>query len=39
MHICMVMAGDEEGGLEKHVIELANGLIKLNHRVCLFAHE
>ena len=21
MHICMVMAGDEEGGLEKHVID------------------
>lgn len=39
MHICMVMAGDEEGGLEKHVIELANGLIKLKHRVSLIAHE
>lgn len=38
MHICMVMAGDEEGGLEKHVVELVNGLVKLNHQVSLIAH-
>ena len=34
----MVMAGDEEGGLEKHVIEMANGLVQLGHRVSLIAH-
>ncbi|WP_347474015.1 glycosyltransferase [Acinetobacter thermotolerans] len=39
MHICMVMAGDEEGGLEKHVVEMANGLVQLGHQVSLIAHE
>ncbi|MVF11730.1 glycosyltransferase [Ketobacter sp. MCCC 1A13808] len=26
MKVCMLLAGDEEGGLEKHVMELANAL-------------
>ncbi|NWK53156.1 glycosyltransferase [Acinetobacter sp. SwsAc5] len=39
MHICLVMAGDEDGGLEKHVVELANGLVKYGHKVTLIAHE
>lgn len=39
MHICMVMAGDEEGGLEKHVVELANGLAQNGQIVTLIAHE
>ena len=26
MKVCMLLAGDEEGGLEKHVLELANAL-------------
>ena len=38
MHICMVMAGDEEGGLEKHVIEMANGLVQQGQQVTLIAH-
>lgn len=39
MHICMVMAGDEEGGLEKHVVELANGLVQQGQNVTLIAHQ
>ncbi|NDM33253.1 glycosyltransferase [Acinetobacter baumannii] len=39
MHICMVMAGDEEGGLEKHLVELANGLAQAGQKVTLIAHE
>lgn len=39
MHICMVMAGDEEGGLEKHVVELAQGLQQRGHHVTVIAHE
>ncbi|WP_407308051.1 glycosyltransferase [Acinetobacter sp.] len=38
MHICMVMAGDEEGGLEKHVIEMVNGLVQQGQQVTLIAH-
>jgi glycosyltransferase involved in cell wall biosynthesis len=38
MHICLVMAGDEEGGLEKHVVELANGLQTYGHTVTVIAH-
>ncbi len=26
MKVCMLMAGDEEGGLEQHFVELANGI-------------
>lgn len=39
MHICIVMAGDEEGGLEKHVVELAHGLQTRGHKVTVIAHE
>lgn len=39
MKICLVMAGNEEGGLEKHVVELANGLVRYGHTVSLIAHE
>lgn len=38
MHICMVMAGDEEGGLEKHAIEMVNGLVQQGQQVTLIAH-
>lgn len=34
----MVMAGDEEGGLEKHVIEMVNGLVQQGQQVTLIAH-
>lgn len=37
--ITMVMAGNEEGGLEKHVIELSNGLASRGYKVCVIAHE
>ena len=37
--ITMVMAGDEEGGLEKHVIELSNGLASRGYQVSVIAHE
>lgn len=37
MRITLVMASAEDGGLEKHVIELANGLAKM-HKVSLIAH-
>ncbi len=36
--ITLVMAGNEEGGLEKHVVELANGLVGLQHQVSVIAH-
>lgn len=38
MRITLVMASAEDGGLEKHVIELANGLSQ-NNEVSLIAHE
>lgn len=38
MKVTLVMAGDEEGGLEKHVVELAHGLMK-HHQVTVIAHE
>ena len=37
MKITLVMASDEEGGLEKHVLELAEGLAEF-HSVTLIAH-
>lgn len=37
MRITLVMASAEDGGLEKHVIELANGLSR-EHDVTLIAH-
>lgn len=39
MHICMVMAGNEEGGLEKHTVELANALVRAGQTVTLIAHQ
>ena len=39
MNICQVLAGDEEGGLETHVIDLANGLAGLGDNVTVVAHE
>lgn len=36
--ITVVMAGDEEGGLEKHVIELSNGLAARGYEVSVIAH-
>lgn len=36
--ITLVMAGDEEGGLEKHVVELSNGLAARGYAVTLIAH-
>lgn len=36
--ITVVMAGDEEGGLEKHVVELSNGLAARGYAVTLIAH-
>ena len=38
MRITLVMASAEDGGLEKHVIELANGLSQTN-KVSLIAHS
>lgn len=38
MIICEVMAGDEEGGLENHFIDLCNGLSS-QHQVHVIAHE
>lgn len=37
--ICQVLAGDEEGGLEKHVVELTNALAARGHRLVVIAHE
>ena len=39
MRICQVMAGDEEGGLETHFVDLANGLAALGDEVAAIAHE
>ena len=39
MNICQVLGGDEEGGLETHVVDLANGLAGLGDKVTLVAHE
>ncbi|MEL0027111.1 MAG: glycosyltransferase [Perlucidibaca sp.] len=38
MKIVLVMAGDEEGGLEKHVVEMANGFSARGHQVAVVAH-
>jgi len=39
MKVCQIMAGDEEGGLENHVVELSNGLIGHVDEVVVIAHE
>ena len=38
MKICLLLAGDEEGGLEQHFVELSNGLSK-HHDVIVIAHQ
>ncbi|UTW10586.1 glycosyltransferase [Marinobacterium rhizophilum] len=38
MRICEVLGGNEEGGLEKHFVELCNGLSE-QHDVIAIAHE
>lgn len=38
MRICQVMAGDEEGGLETHFADLANGLAVRGDSVTVIAH-
>lgn len=38
MRICQVLAGDEEGGLEKHFEELCNQ-VAFHHEVHVIAHE
>nr|VFK58668.1 MAG: Glycosyltransferase involved in cell wall bisynthesis [Candidatus Kentron sp. UNK]VFK68513.1 MAG: Glycosyltransferase involved in cell wall bisynthesis [Candidatus Kentron sp. UNK] len=38
IHVALVMAGDEEGGLEKHVIDLANALPNHDIRTTLISH-
>ena len=38
MRICQIMAGDEEGGLETHFVDLANGLARSGDDVAVIAH-
>lgn len=38
MRICQILAGDEEGGLEKHFEELCNRLVSC-HEIHVIAHE
>lgn len=38
MRVCQVLAGDEEGGLEKHFEELCNQMTKY-HEIHVIAHE
>ena len=38
MKIALLLASAEEGGLENHVIDLANGLVTMRNDVTLFAH-
>jgi glycosyltransferase involved in cell wall biosynthesis len=39
MKVCQIMAGDEEGGLENHFVELCNGLSDKVDEVVVIAHE
>ena len=39
MDICLVVGGDEAGGLETHFADLAGGLAALGERVATIAHE
>lgn len=39
MKVCQIMAGDEEGGLENHFVELCNGLADRVDEVVVIAHE
>nr|VFK46025.1 MAG: Glycosyltransferase involved in cell wall bisynthesis [Candidatus Kentron sp. TC]VFK48011.1 MAG: Glycosyltransferase involved in cell wall bisynthesis [Candidatus Kentron sp. TC] len=38
IHVALIVAGDEEGGLEKHVIDLANALPDYDIRTTVIAH-
>lgn len=38
MKICQIMAGDEEGGLETHFVDMANGLAALGEEVTAIGH-
>lgn len=38
MRVCQILAGDEEGGLEKHFEELCNRLVS-HHEIHVIAHE
>ncbi len=38
MKICLIMGGNEEGGLENHVIEIGNALAE-NHEIHIIAHK
>ena len=38
MRICLIMGGNEEGGLENHFVEVSNALAK-HHEVHVIAHE
>jgi glycosyltransferase involved in cell wall biosynthesis len=39
MKVCQIMAGDEEGGLENHFVELSNGLVDHVDSVVAIGHE
>ncbi len=39
MKVCQIMAGNEEGGLENHFVELCNGLSERVDEVVVIAHE
>ncbi|WP_121628820.1 glycosyltransferase family 4 protein [Poseidonibacter antarcticus] len=39
MRICQVLAGNEDGGLEKHTIELSKQLVKKGFNVTVIAHK
>lgn len=39
MKICQVLAGNEDGGLEKHTIELSNQLTNRGYNISVIAHK
>ena len=39
VNICQVMAGDDDGGLETHFVQLSNGLAALDDQVTAIAHQ
>ena len=39
MKICQVLAGNEDGGLEKHTIELSKQLVNRGFDLTVIAHE
>ena len=39
MHVCQILGGDEEGGLETHFVDLCNGLAEAGDKVSVIAHE